>query len=171
MARIYRHCHPYWVAFCYCKNKIWALVNNHPVGYSVPGYNQAVGLKLQPWVAIIKLPAKRSASNPLWVKVLNNKSPTIVTPIIIVQLDGVEEQMLSIPPDKTAPWSSSLTGGFKRIALVKPSLVMEITIEMLKSKSLIHQGASAKNKDLTNLMQKTPTNRNEGTWTRQEMLR
>ncbi len=33
---------------------------------------------------VVKLPAKRSASNPLWVKASNGKSPTIVTPILTV---------------------------------------------------------------------------------------
>ncbi len=33
---------------------------------------------------VIKLLAKCSASNPLWAKAANNKSPTIVTPILAV---------------------------------------------------------------------------------------
>ncbi len=111
---------------------------------------------------IVKLPAKRSASNPSHAKALNDKSPTIVTPIIMVQPGGAGEQTLSVPPGKMAPWSSSLAGGFKGIASAKPPLVMEITIRMLKSKSLIHQGALAKTEDLTDPVQKTPTNRNEG---------
>ncbi len=52
---------------------------------------------------IVKLPAKHSASNPSWVKALNDKSPTIVTPVIMVQPDGAGEQMLSILPDEMAP--------------------------------------------------------------------
>ncbi len=39
---------------------------------------------------------------------------------------------------------------------------------MAKSKSLIHQGALVKTKDLTNPVQETPNNRNEGAWTRWE---
>ncbi len=39
---------------------------------------------------------------------------------------------------------------------------------MPKSKSFIHQGALAKTKDLTDPVQETPTNRNEGAQTRQE---
>ncbi len=68
-----------------------------------------------------------------------------------------------------APQSSSLTGGFKGIASAKLPLVMEITIRIPKSKSLIHQRASAKTKDLTDPVQETPTNRNKGAQTRQEM--
>ncbi len=61
-----------------------------------------------------------------------------------------------------APWSSSLAGGFEGIASVKPPLVMEITVRMPKSKSLIHQGALVKTEDLTDPVQETPTNRNKG---------
>ncbi len=118
---------------------------------------------------IVRLLTKHSVSNPSWVKALNDKSPTIVTPIITVRLDGAGEQMLSIPPGKTAPQSSSLAGGFEGIASAKPPLVMEITIRIPKSKSLIHQGASAKTKELIDPMQETPTNRNEGARTRWEM--
>ncbi len=75
--------------------------------------------------------------------------------------------MLSAPPGKMAPWSSSLTGGFKGIASAKPPLVMEITVRIPKSKSLI-QGASVKTEDLIDPVQKTPTNRNERAQTRQE---
>ena len=64
--------------------------------------------------------------------------------------------------------SSCLAGEFKGIAPAKPPLVMEITIRMPKSKSLIHQGALTKTKDLTGPMQETPNNRNEGAQTRQE---
>ncbi len=52
--------------------------------------------------------------------------------------------------------------------MAKPPLVKEITVRLLKSKSLIHQGAletatdNKKTKDLTDPMQETPTNRNEG---------
>ncbi len=111
---------------------------------------------------IVRLLAKHSASNPSQVKALNDKSPTIVTPIIMVQLDGAGEQMLSILPGKTAPQSSSLAGGFEGIASAKPPLVMEITVRIPKYKSLIHQEASAKTKDLIDPMQETPTNRNKG---------
>ncbi len=72
------------------------------------------------------------------------------------------------PPDQAAPWSPSLAGSYKGIASVKPPLVLEITVRLPKSKSLIHQGALAKTKDLTDPVQKTPTNRNEGARTRQE---
>ena len=34
---------------------------------------------------VVKLPAKRLASNPLWVKASNEKSPTIVTPILTAE--------------------------------------------------------------------------------------
>ncbi len=71
--------------------------------------------------------------------------------------------MLSVPPDKMAPQSSSLAGGLEGIASAKPPLVKEITVRIPKSKSLIHQGASAKTKDLTDPVQETPTDRNEGT--------
>ncbi len=131
---------------------------------------------------VVKLPAKRSASNPLRVKAVNNKSPTIVTPILMVehqsrhfpmgtaavtnvQPDWAGEQTFSIPPDKMAPQSPSLTGSYEGITLAKPPLVKEITVRIPKSKSLIHQGASAKTKDLTNPVQETPTNRNEGAQT------
>ncbi len=49
--------------------------------------------------------------------------------------------------------------------MAKPPLVKEITIRIPKSKSLIHQGASAKTKDLTDPVQETPTTRNEGAQT------
>ncbi len=111
--------------------------------------------------AIVKLLAKCLASNPSWVKALNNKSPTIVTPIITVRPDGAGEQAPSTPPDKMVPWSPGLAGSFERIASAKPPLVMEITIRILKSKSLIHQGASAKTKDLIDPVQETPTDRNK----------
>ncbi len=64
---------------------------------------------------IVKLPAKHLASNPLRAKAVNDKSCTIVTPILMVlhqsspfplgtaavtnaQLDGTGEQTLSVPP-------------------------------------------------------------------------
>ncbi len=54
---------------------------------------------------IVKLPAKCSASSPLQVKALNDKSPTIVTPIITVQLDGAGEKVTPLecltPPPLT----------------------------------------------------------------------
>ncbi len=118
---------------------------------------------------IVKLPAKHSASSPSWVKALNDKSPTIVTPIITVQPDGAGEQVPSAPPDEMAPWSPRLAGSYEGIATAKPPPVMEITVRLPKSKSLIHQGALAKTKDLIDPVQETPTNRNEGAWTRQEM--
>ncbi len=52
--------------------------------------------------------------------------------------------------------------------MAKPPLVKENTIRLPKSKSLIHQGALAKTEDLTDPVQKTPTNRNDGARTRQE---
>ncbi len=111
---------------------------------------------------IVKLPAKHSASNPSQVKALNDESPTIVTPIMTVRLDGAGEQTLSVPPGEMAAQSSSLTGGYKGIALAKPPLVTEITIRMPKFKSLIHQGSLAKAEDLIDPVQETPTNRNKG---------
>ncbi len=75
---------------------------------------------------------------------------------------GQGEQMLSILPDEMAPWSSSLAGGFEGIASAKPPVVTEITVRIPKSKSLIHQGALAKTEDLTDPVQETPTDRNEG---------
>ncbi len=47
--------------------------------------------------AIVKLLAKHSASSLLQVKASNNESPTIVTPIITVRLDGAGEQAPSTP--------------------------------------------------------------------------
>ncbi len=73
------------------------------------------------------------------------------------------------PPDKVAPWSPSLTGRYKGIASVKPPLVMEITVRIPKSKSLIHQEASVKTKDLSDPVQNTPADRNKGAQTRWEM--
>ncbi len=81
---------------------------------------------------------------------------------------GAGEQVLSALPGKMAPQSSSLAGGFEGIATAKPPLVKENTIRLPKSKSLTQQGAleptkdAQKAKDLTNPMQETPTNRNEG---------
>ncbi len=60
-------------------------------------------------------------------------------------------------------------GGFKGIASAKPPLVTEITVRMLKFKSLIHQGALAKTEDLTDPVQETSTDRNKGARTRQKM--
>ncbi len=111
---------------------------------------------------IVKLPAKCSASNPSWVKALNDKSPTIVTPIITVRPDGAGEQVAPseclAPPDQAAPWSPCLAGSYEGIASAKPPLVVEITVRLPKSKSLIHQGALAKTEDFTDPVQKTPTN-------------
>ncbi len=115
---------------------------------------------------IVKLPAKRSASNPLRAKASNDKSPTIVTPIIMVRPDGAGEQAHSTPPGEMALQSPCLAGSYEGIALAKPPLVKEITVKMPKSKSLIHQGALAKTKDLTGPMQETPNYRNEGARTR-----
>ncbi|PBK81681.1 hypothetical protein ARMGADRAFT_1091085 [Armillaria gallica] len=123
-----------------------------------------------PDAIVVRLPtAKCSASNPLQVKASNNKSPTIVTPIITVRPDEAGKQALSAPPGKTALWSPSLAGSFEEIASAKPPLVKEITVRLPKSKSLIHQGALAKTEDLTGPVQETPTTRNEGTRTRREM--
>ncbi len=83
------------------------------------------------------------------------------------QSDGAGEQTLSVPPDETASQSPSLAGSYEGIASAKPPLVKEITIRIPKSKSLIHQGGSAKTKDLTDPMQETPTDRNEGARTGQ----
>ncbi len=135
---------------------------------------------------VIKLPAKRSASNPSWVKAGNDKSPTIVTPSLTVEHQsrhfplgtaavtnarpvGTGEHTLSVPSGETALQSPSLTGSYEGIALAKPPLVKEITVRIPKSKSLIHQGASAKTKDLTDPVQETPTDRNEGARTGQVM--
>ncbi len=107
---------------------------------------------------VIKLLTKHLASSPLRVKAANDKSPTIVTPILTAEHqlrhfplgtaavtnarpDGTGEQTLSAPPGETAPWSPSLAGSHEGIASVKPPLVKEITIKLPKSKSLIHQGA------------------------------
>ncbi len=95
---------------------------------------------------VIKLPTKHLASSPLWVKAVNNKSPTIVTPILMAEhqlrhfplgttavtnarLNGTGEQTLSVPPGKMAPWSPSLAGSCKGIASAKPPLVKEITVD------------------------------------------
>ncbi len=134
---------------------------------------------------IVKLLAKRLASNPSWVKASNRESPTIVTPILMVGhqsrhfplgtaavtnawLDGAGEQTLSVSPGEMAPQSPSLAGSYEGIASVKPPLVKEITVRLPKSKSLIHQGAletatdNRKTEGLTDPMQETPTTRNEG---------
>ena len=84
----------------------------------------------------------------------------------MVRPDGAGEQTLSVPPGEMAPRSSSFAGGFKGMASAKPPLVMEITVRVPKSKSLIHQGALAKTEDLIDPVQQTPTNRNEGARTR-----
>ncbi len=87
------------------------------------------------------------ASNPLQANTSNNKSPTIVTPIITVRLDGAGEQAYTAPPDEAALWSPSLAGSYEGIASAKPPLVKENTIQLPKSKSLIHQGALETAKD------------------------
>ncbi len=83
---------------------------------------------------VVKLPAKRSASNSLRAKAANGKSPTIVTPIITVpierQLDGAGEQALSAPPGEMALWSPCLAGSHEGIAAAKPPPVKEITVRM-----------------------------------------
>ncbi len=97
---------------------------------------------------VVRLPTtKHLASNPLQAKALNDKSPTIVTPIITVRPDGAGEQAHSAPPDEVALWSPSLAGSFEGIASAKPPLVKENTIRLPKSKSLIHQGALATARD------------------------
>ncbi len=94
-------------------------------------------------VVVVWLPTtKHSASNLLQAKASNNKSPTIVTPIITVKPDGALDKAHSAPFDKAALRSPSLAGRYEGIALVKPPLVKEITVRLLKFKSLIHQGAS-----------------------------
>ncbi len=101
-----------------------------------------------PDIVVVRLPTtKRSASNPLQVKASDDKSPTIVTPIITVRLDGAGEQAYTAPPDKAALRSPSLAGSYKDIASAKPPLVKENIIQLPKSKSLIHQGALETVKD------------------------
>ncbi len=93
-------------------------------------------------VVVVRLPTtKRSASNLLQAKASDNKSPTIVTPIITVKPDGALDKAHSAPFDETALRSPSLAGSYEGIALAKPPLVKEITVWLPKSKSLIHQGA------------------------------
>ncbi len=128
---------------------------------------------------IVKLPAKRSASNLLQVKVLDGESPTIVIPIIMAEHqsrpfplgtaavmnarpDGTGEQAPSTPPGETALRSPHLAGSYEGIATVKPPLVKEITVRLPKSKSLECQGALEPTKDLIDPMQETPTTRNKG---------
>ncbi len=78
---------------------------------------------VQDAMVVVKLPAKHSASNPLWVKASNDKSPTTVTPIIMVRLDGAGEQVPSTPPGEMALQSLCLSESFERIASAKPSLL------------------------------------------------
>ncbi len=93
-------------------------------------------------VVVVRLPmTKRSASNLLQAKASDNKSPTIVTPIITDKPDGALDKAHSAPFDEAALRSPSLAGRYEGIALVKPPLVKEITVQLPKSKSLIHQGA------------------------------
>ncbi len=116
-----------------------------------------------PDIVVVRLPTtKCSASNLLQAKASNDKSPTIVTPIITVRPDGAGEQARSAPPGKMALQSPSLTGSFEEIALAKPPLVKEITVRMPKSKSLIHQGALVKTEDLIKPKQKTPELKGQG---------
>ncbi len=88
---------------------------------------------------------------------------------------GQGNKHLAPPPGETAPWSSSLAGGFKGIATAKPPLVKEITVRLPKSKSLTQQGAleptkdDQKAKDLTDTVQETPTIRNKGAQTGRAM--
>ncbi len=141
---------------------------------------------------VIKLPAKRLASNLLQVKASNRELPTIVTPILTAQHqlrhfplgtaavtnvrpDRAGEQAAPLecltPPDQAAPRSPRLTGSYEGIAMAKPPLVTEITVRLPKSKSLKRKGAleptqdDEKTKDLTDPVQKTPTTRNEGAQT------
>ncbi len=102
-----------------------------------------------------------SASNPLRAKAANDKSPTIAIPIITVLHqssgsrgvhevmnewpDGTGEQ--APPPGETALWSPCLAGSFERIAVAKPPLVKEITIQLPKCKSPEVQGALEPTKD------------------------
>ncbi len=91
---------------------------------------------------VVRLPTtKRSASNLLQAKVPNDKSPTIVTPIITDKPDGALDKAHSAPFDKAALRSPSLAGSYEGIALAKPPLVKENTVRLPKSKSLKHQGA------------------------------
>ncbi len=99
-------------------------------------------------VVVIRLPTtKHSASNLLQAKASNDKSPTIVTPIITVRPDGALDKAHSAPFDEVALRSPSLAGRYEGIALAKPPLVKEITVWLPKSKSLIHQGASDPTQD------------------------
>ncbi len=101
-----------------------------------------------PDIVVVRLPTtKRSASNPLQAKASDDKSPTIVTPIIMVRPDGAGEQAYTAPPDEAALWSPSLAGSYEDIASAKPPLVKENIIQLPKSKSLIHQGALETVKD------------------------
>ncbi len=93
-------------------------------------------------IVVVRLPTtKRSASNLLQAKALDNKSPTIVTPIITVRPDRALDKVHSAPFDEAALRSPSLAGRYEGIALAKPPLVKEITVRLPKFKSLIHQGA------------------------------
>ncbi len=93
-------------------------------------------------VVVVRLPTtKRLASNLLQAKASDDKSPTIVTPIITVRPDGALDKAHSTPFDEAALWSPSLAGSYEGIALAKPPLVKEITVRLPKFKSLIHQGA------------------------------
>ncbi len=65
----------------------------------------------------------------------------------MVRPDGALDKVHSTPFDEAALRSPSLAGRYKRIALVKPPLVKEITVRLPKFKSLIHQGASDPTQD------------------------
>ncbi len=65
----------------------------------------------------------------------------------MVRPDGALDKAHSAPFDEAALRSPSLTGRYEGIALAKPPLVKEITVRLLKFKSLIHQGASDQTQD------------------------
>ncbi len=115
-------------------------------------------------VIVVRLPAKRLASNPLRVKAANDKSPTIVIPILTAghqsrhfplgtaavtnaRPDGTGEQAPSTPPGEMALWSPCLAGSFEGIAAAKPPLVKENTVWLPKCKSPEARGALEPTKD------------------------
>ncbi len=115
---------------------------------------------------VIKLPAKRSASNLLQAKAANDESTTILTSIVTAehqlrsplgefqtavtnaQPDGAGDQAPSTPLGKiTALRSPCLAGSYEGIAMAKPPLVKEITVQLPKCKSPEAQEALAKTMD------------------------
>ncbi len=131
--------------------------------------------------------AKRSASTSSQEKALNDKLPTIATPIIMARPDGAREQASDTSLDEAAPWenpeeapwSPSCTRSFEGIATVKPPLVMEFPALKPKSKSPAQQGAwveettgkenpvpgeapSKGTLSTNDPVQETPNDRNEG---------